>query len=107
MKRNVCSVLKKRKIKQHSFNVRQNPTFYRGMSNFTSKNIRTLLTTLPLTAAVLVTLRLKPAVEKAVSKYEYRFQDKDEVRTEITIRFMSDALMYEVELRRFLGGNDA
>ena len=67
------------------------------MSNFTSKNTRTLLTTLPLTAAVLATLRLKPAVEKAVLKCEYRFQDKDEVRTEITIRFMSDALMYEVD----------
>jgi hypothetical protein len=62
------------------------------MSNFTSKNTHTLLTTLPLTAAVLATLRLKPAVEKAVLKCEYRFQDKDEVRTEFTIRFMSDTL---------------
>jgi hypothetical protein len=67
------------------------------MSSFTSKNTRTLLTTLPLTAAVLATLRLKPAVEKAVLKCEYRFQDKDEVRTEITVRFMSDTLMYKVD----------
>jgi hypothetical protein len=90
MKRNVCSVVKKRKIKQHSFNVSQNPTFIiKEMSNFTSKNTRTLLTTLPLTAAVLATLRLKPAVEKAVLKCEHKFEDKDEVRTEITIRFIS------------------